>query len=96
MTTRRGMTRWRRWVLVGVGGGGRSVLSRSGGSGGLRMNCAQPIPLWRWKVRVWVWLPVVGSSCTYAPSDDQRVVMVVFDGAAWVFAVVGWVLIGAA
>ncbi|MCS4255723.1 hypothetical protein M2405_004026 [Rhodococcus erythropolis] len=29
-----------------------------------------------------VWLPVVGSSCTYAPSFDQRVVMVVFDRAA--------------
>lgn len=24
-----------------------------------------------------VWLPVVGSSCTYAPSYDQRVMMVV-------------------
>ncbi|MFI8662081.1 hypothetical protein ACIGKR_18945 [Rhodococcus qingshengii] len=43
-----------------------------------------------------VWLPVVGSSCTYAPSDDQRVVMVVFDGAASAFAIAGWVLIGAA
>lgn len=29
-------------------------------------------------------------------SDDQRVVMVVFDGAASAFAIAGWVLIGAA
>ncbi|RAL31586.1 hypothetical protein CVN56_25715 [Rhodococcus sp. AQ5-07] len=43
-----------------------------------------------------VWLPVVGSSCTYAMSEDVRVMRVVFDGAASVFAVVGWVLIAAA
>ncbi len=43
-----------------------------------------------------VWLPVVGSSCTYATSHDVHVVRVVFDGAASVFAVVGWVLMGAA
>lgn len=39
------------------------------------------------------WLPVVGSSCTYAPSHDERVVQIVFDVPASVFAVGGWVLI---
>ncbi|ROZ52825.1 hypothetical protein EEB12_28675 [Rhodococcus sp. WS1] len=43
-----------------------------------------------------VWLPVVGSTCTYAPSDDVREGRVVFDGAASAFAVIGRVLIGAA
>lgn len=42
--------------------------------------------VWHWRVR----LPVVVSSCSYASSFDQRVVMVVFDGAASVLSVVGW------
>lgn len=43
-----------------------------------------------------MWLPVVGPSCAYAPSEDVREGRVVFDGAASAFAVAGWVLIGAA
>ena len=42
-----------------------------------------------------LWLPVVGASCTWAPSDDVRVIQYVFDTPASVFAVGGWALIGA-
>lgn len=42
-----------------------------------------------------LWLPVVGSSCTWAPADDVRIIQYVFDTPASVFAVAGWTMIGA-
>ncbi|WMN03076.1 hypothetical protein [Rhodococcus erythropolis] len=99
MMTCGGGTRWRRWVLLGVGlvlvvgafgafaflGVGRSSYELCVSDSVVELESASR-----------VWLPVVGSSCTYAPSDDVHVVMVVFDGAASAFAIAGWVLIGAA
>ena len=93
------MTRWRRWVLLGVGfvlvvgafgafaflGVGRSSYELCASDSAVALESASR-----------VWLPIVGSTCTYAPSDDERVVRVVFDGVASVFAIAGWVLIGAA
>lgn len=92
-----GGTRWRRWVLLGVGlvlvvgafgafaflGVGRSSYELCAADSAVALESASR-----------VWLPVVGSSCTYATSHDVREVRVVFDGAASVFAV-AWVLIGA-
>lgn len=94
-----GWARWCRWVLFGVGlvlvvgafggfaflGVGRCSYELCAADSAVALESASR-----------VWLPVVVSSCTYAPSFDQRVVMVVFDGVASVFAVVGWVLMGAA
>lgn len=94
-----GGTRWRRWVLFGVGlvlvvgafgafaflGVGRSSYELCAADSAVALESASR-----------VWLLVVGSSCTYALSDDVREGRVVFDGGASVFAVVGWVLMGAA
>ncbi|WP_147343791.1 hypothetical protein [Rhodococcus sp. ADH] len=94
-----GGARWRRWVLLGVGlvlvvgafgafaflGVGRSSYELCAADSAVALESASR-----------VWLPVVGSSCTYATSHDVREVRVVFDRAASVFAVVGWVLMGAA
>ncbi|WP_147343846.1 hypothetical protein [Rhodococcus sp. MEB032] len=94
-----GGTRWRRWVLLGVGlvlvvgafgafaffGVGRSSYELCAADSAVALESASR-----------VWLPVVGSTCTYAPSVDVREGRVVFDGAASAFAIAGWVLIGAA
>ncbi|WP_156423071.1 hypothetical protein [Rhodococcus sp. KB6] len=94
-----GGTRWRRWVLLGVGlvlvvGAFGAFAFLGVGRSSYELCAADSVVALEGASRVW--LPVVGSSCTYAPSYDQRVVMVVFDGAASVIAVVGWVLMGAA
>lgn len=94
-----GVCRWgvmRRWVLLVVGivlvvgafgvfsdlGIGRSSYELCVGNSHMPVEGATR-----------AWLPVVGSSCTYAQSYDQRVVQIVFDVPASVFAVGGWVLI---
>lgn len=83
------------WCGVGVGGGAFGAFAFLGvGRCSYELCAADSAVALESASRVW--LPVVVSSCTYAPSFDQRVVMVVFDGVASVFAVVGWVLMGAA
>ncbi|WP_141752400.1 hypothetical protein [Rhodococcus erythropolis] len=87
-----GGTRWRRWVLLGVGlvlvvGAFGAFTFLGVGRSSYELCAADSVVALESASRVW--LPVVGFSYTYATSHDVREMRVVFDGVVSVSCVLG-------